>query len=458
MSNTKTSINTLQVQTCRLAPQYLQIVKLLQVRGDLLNEYIDKEVSENPVLEYDDGEINVTVNEKNDEYVSNNIPVSREYSDWKEESMTYDKTLTDYLYSQFASLDLSDKEYVVAKHLVLCLDKDGYFRMNIDTVVNDILLNYDTAVGRRYILNVLKKIQKLDPPGVGARSLQECLLLQLSRSGKDSEYSVAINIVSNFFNDFKKRHFAKIKERLNVNSDVLDKAINLVVSCDPFPCKNFLEDKNKSKTIPDFTVIENGGRLSAMVNLLYSKKIKINTKYVDIVNKGRANGSDKFYDFAKKKIDDACSFINAIEQRKITLTKTIQTILRLQYDYFLHGGDPKFLKPMILKDVAECVNVDTSTMSRISSNKTIQTNFGVISMKSLFSEAISTDSGEQVSNKAVKDIIKTIIEQEDKKKPLSDEEITKTLNRRGYNVARRTVAKYRQQLRIPVCRLRKNNI
>ena len=462
MSNSqKAAILGETIQTNRLTPQYLQVVQLVQVPEYMINNRIDDEIEKNPVLEYDTtNKVDVKVNEKQSEYTRKNNAVSREYADWLESSMVYSKSLFEHLMGQLLFTDLTPEQLIITKYIVSSLDNDGYFKTDISVVINDILINYGIVIKEVDVVNILKRVQILDPVGIGARSLQECLLLQLSQCKQDSQdfdVSNAICMLSDLFDDFRKKRFDRIIRKLNITNDDFQRAYDVILSLNPFPGRKFTTCTNNCVTTPDFIVTEDNGKLSAIVNFTTTRRIKINNKYREVLD-NKSDVNDELYTFIKKKIDSANGFLNAIEQRKIILGKTIQAILKVQYDYFLYFGNVQFLKPMVLKDIAGIVGVDMSTMSRIVSNKTIQTDFGIITMKSLFSESIQTNSGDEVSNKAIKDIISVIIRDENKKFPVSDQKIMTMLNKQGYQIARRTVAKYRKQLKIPVCRLRKDRL
>jgi RNA polymerase sigma-54 factor len=310
---------------------------------------------------------------------------------------------------------------------------------------------------------VLKRIQTFDPPGIAARTLQECLLLQLDRmdNGHDIDVAVAKKIISECFEEFTKKHYQKIQKKLDTEDEnFVRDAMEVIIKLNPKPGGGSTQNATKNQyIIPDYILTNNNGKLELVLNSRNAPELRISRSYTDMFKAyDKSNKKDKklkeAVTFVKQKLDAAKWFIDAIKQRQHTLLRTMKAIIDFQYDFFLEGDETK-LKPMILKDIASMINMDISTVSRVASSKAIQTDFGIYPLKYFFSEGIATDSGEEVSSREVKQIIKDIIESEDKDKPFSDDKLEKILNDKGYNIARRTVAKYREQLNIPVARLRK---
>jgi RNA polymerase sigma-54 factor len=311
------------------------------------------------------------------------------------------------------------------------------------------------------IEEILRKIQSFDPPGIAARNLQECLLLQLERK-KDHyvEAELAIEIIEDCFVDFTKKHYEKIIKKLNIeHDDDLKDAINLITKLNPKPGRSSGEMVKTQYLIPDYLLTNNNGKLELTLNSRNAPELKISRSYSEMMETyDKSKKKDKKLretaTFVKQKLDSAKWFIDAIKQRQQTLLNTMHSIIKFQYDFFLTGDESK-LRPMILKDIANEINMDISTISRVANSKSIQTEFGIYPLKYFFSEGIATESGDDVSSREVKHHLKELIDKEDKKKPLSDDKLEKSLKQKGYNIARRTVAKYREQLNIPVARLRK---
>jgi RNA polymerase sigma-54 factor len=358
-------------------------------------------------------------------------------------------------------LKLDDRTRKIAEQIVGSIDDDGYLRRETTSIQDDLAFRQNIEVSEEEIEDMIRKIQQFDPPGVCARNLQECLLLQLHRKLKEGKsVKTAIDILSEYFDEFTKKHYDKIQRGLGLSDDQLKEVINQIIKLNPKPGGNVGEVNNgESYVIPDFFVLNSGGKLEITLNSKNAPDLRISEGYRDMLRDyDKGSKKDKRQKeaviFIKQKIDAAKWFIDAIKQRQHTLLSTMETILEYQHEFFL-TGDETTLRPMILKDIAERTGLDISTVSRVANSKFVQTEFGTYRLKFFFSESLSTDSGEEVSTREVKKILSNLVEAENKKKPLSDERLTELLQEKGYNIARRTVAKYREQLNIPVARLRK---
>jgi RNA polymerase sigma-54 factor len=372
-------------------------------------------------------------------------------------------SLHESLMTQLGFLGLNDRKYAIGKQLIGSIESDGYVRRELESITNDLAFSQaiETTLGE--VEQVLKMIQSFDPPGIAARSLKECLLLQLERmdDGQDVDVIVGRRIISECYEEFTKKHYSKIMKKLDLDDEEYIKdAIDLIIKLNPKPGGEGTADMIKNQyIIPDFMLANNNGKLELSLNSSNAPELRISRSYTDMFKAyDKSDKKDKklkeAVTFVKQKLDAAKWFIDAIKQRQNTLMRTMKAIVDFQYDYFLEGDETK-LKPMILKDIAQMINMDISTVSRVASSKAVQTDFGIFPLKYFFSEGIATDSGEEVSSREVKQIIKELVEAEDKAKPLSDDKLEDLLNEKGYNIARRTVAKYREQLNIPVARLRK---
>ncbi|CAN5314653.1 RNA polymerase factor sigma-54 [soil metagenome] len=478
----------------KLSPQQIQFIKLLQVPTAELENRIEEEMEINPALEEgapDEPEANQEDNSGDDTEQAEPAPESEDsqkegevdikdylqdddYGGYKSQSDGEDdeerelpiptsSSLHENLSTQLGFLGLDDRHYAIGKQLVGSIESDGYIRRDLDAIVNDLAFSQNIETSIEEVEQVLKKIQAFDPPGIAARNLQECLLLQLERmdDGQDVDVIVAKRIIKECYEEFTKKHYPKILKKLDLDDEEYIKdAIDLIIKLNPKPGGEITSGVVKNQyIIPDFILTNTNGKLDLALNSRNAPELRISRSYTDMFKAyDKSDKKDKklkeAVTFVKQKLDSAKWFIDAIKQRQHTLMRTMQAIIDFQYDYFLEGDETK-LRPMILKDIAERILMDISTVSRVASSKAIQTDFGIFPLKYFFSEGISTDSGEEVSSREVKQIIKELIEGEDKNKPYSDEKIEEILNQKGYNIARRTVAKYREQLNIPVARLRK---
>jgi len=478
----------------KLSPQQIQLMKLLQVPTAHLEERIKEELEENPALDAGEDGYNEPAGESDDDFesIENNdndgseddydkIDISEYVSEGDDEPGDYkyrddnygdpedkkviphkvETSFYDTLKSQLLMLQLTDNERVIAEHIIGSIDDDGYLRRDSASISDDLAFRQNIATNEKEIEKLIELIQKFDPPGVAARDLQECLLLQLKRKEKDgASVGTAIEIIDKYFDEFTKKHYEKIQKNLNLDDDEIKEVINQIIKLNPKPGGEVGEtNKLQSYVIPDFFVLNNNGKLEITLNSKNAPDLRISEGYRDMLKDyDRGDKKDKRQKeavmFIKQKIDSAKWFIDAIKQRQHTLLSTMQTIVDYQRQFFLTGEDID-LKPMILKDIAERTMLDISTVSRVANSKFVQTEFGTYRLKFFFSESLVTDSGEEVSTREVKKILSDMIEEESKQKPLSDEKLTEALQEKGYNIARRTVAKYREQLNIPVARLRK---
>jgi RNA polymerase sigma-54 factor len=473
----------------KLSPQQIQFIKLLQVPTAELESRIEEELEINPALEEgEDDQPEDKTQEEQQEEQGEEIEAKAEeevdlkeylgdddYSSYKtqndnsgdeeENEMPIPMTtsLHEQLMSQLGYLGLNEHQYAIGKQLVGSIEADGYIRRELEAIVNDMAFSQGIDTTVEEVESILKKIQSFDPAGIAARNLQECLLLQLERmdNGHDIDVAVAKKIIEECFEEFTKKHYQKIQKKLGTeDEEFVRDAMELIVKLNPKPGSGSSTGMVKNQYImPDFVLTNNNGKLELALNSKNAPELHISKAYTEMFKAyDKGDKKDKklkeAVTFVKQKLDAAKWFIDAIKQRQHTLLRTMKAIVDFQYEFFLEGDETK-LKPMILKDIASMINMDISTVSRVASSKAIQTDFGIFPLKYFFSEGIATDSGEEVSSREVKQIIKDIIEAEDKNKPLSDDKLEKILNDKGYNIARRTVAKYREQLNLPVARLRK---
>jgi len=482
----------------KLSPQQIQLMKLLQVPTANLEERIKEELEENPALETSedthdenfneeapaedfekDGDDDFEKEEINDSY--DNMDLSEyvrdgddEVGDYKLRDDNYpeiddnkvvpirvETTFHDLLADQLGMLKLDDRTRKIAEQIVGSIDDDGYLRRETASIQDDLAFRQNIDASEEEIEELIKKIQQFDPPGVAARNLQECLLLQLERKLRDGKpVKQAIEILSYYFDEFTKKHYDKIQRGLGIDDEELKEIIQQIVKLTPKPGGNIGQSSNgQGYVIPDFFIHNNAGKLELTLNSKNAPDLRISEGYREMLRDyEKGSKKDKRQKeavlFIKQKIDAAKWFIDAIKQRQHTLLSTMQTIMDYQNEFFL-TGDETTLRPMILKDIAERTGLDISTVSRVANSKFVQTEFGTYRLKFFFSESLSTESGEEVSTREVKKILSDMVEGESKKKPLSDERLTELLQEKGYNIARRTVAKYREQLNIPVARLRK---
>jgi RNA polymerase sigma-54 factor len=371
-------------------------------------------------------------------------------------------TLLDSLYEQLGYLSLNEQEQAVAEQLIGSIDGDGYIRRELSSISNDLAFYHNVEASEGDIEQVLRLVQSFDPPGIGARDLRECLLLQVERrDAEDETVQNAERILLQCFDEFTKKHYSRIQQKLDLDDDDLRNAINLILKLNPKPGESSAGgiSGRAQIIIPDFMLSNDNGMLHLTLNSRNAPELRVARSYTEMFQAyDKSNKKDKrlkeTVQFVKQKLDAARWFIDAIRQRQQTLLRTMDAIVRYQREFFLEGDEGK-LRPMILKDIAQEIGMDISTISRVANSKYVQTEFGIYPLKYFFSEGIATDAGEDASSREVKHILKQIIEGESKQQPLSDDKIEEILNQKGYNIARRTVAKYREQLNIPVARLRK---
>jgi RNA polymerase sigma-54 factor len=473
----------------KLSPQQIQFIKLLQVPTAELETRIEEELEVNPALEEGEGEgedqektedtyeqeeeypessgseeeVDIKDYLRDDDYSGYKMQGDGDDEDERDMPLPMSTSLHEQLMDQLDFLGLDEKQYTIGKQLVGSIEGDGYIRRDLDAIVNDLAFSQGIEAVVEEVETVLKKIQTFDPPGIAARNLQECLLLQLDRmdNGHDIDVAVAKKIITECYDEFTKKHYQKIQKKLETeDEEFIRDAVDLIVKLNPKPGGSSAPSMVKNQyIIPDFILTNNNGKLELALNSRNAPELRISRSYTEMFKAyDKSDKKDKklkeAVSFVKQKLDAAKWFIDAIKQRQQTLLRTMRAIVDFQYDFFLEGDETK-LKPMILKDIANMISMDISTVSRVASSKAVQTDFGIYPLKYFFSEGISTDSGEEVSSREVKQIIKDIIDSEDKNKPFSDDKLEKILNDKGYNIARRTVAKYREQLNIPVARLRK---
>lgn len=467
----------------RLSPQQIQLMKLLQVPTMELDQRIKQELEENPALE-EGQEIEEDDFDNQDDYDADDSDDDNDFdisdyldddvADYKTQAnnqskddeervipLSGEQTFQERLTEQLHLLYLDEKQFVIADIIIGNLDESGYLNRSIEAIVDDLAFSMNIDATEQEVGAVLALVQELEPAGVGARNLKECLLLQLRRKQDgDIVRFTALKIVENFFEEFTKKHYERIAKKLEIEDQDLKEAIDEILRCNPKPGGSMREAaKNHQQIIPDFTLFEHEGSIELSLNSRNAPDLKVNRDYENMLRSyaegAKSSKADKeAFQFVKQKLDGAKWFIDAIRQRQQTLLLTMGAILEYQEAYFLSGDETK-LKPMILKDIADIVELDISTVSRVANSKYVQTNYGIFSLKYFFSESLSTDSGEEVSTREVKKILSDAIAAEDKHSPLTDEKLMDLLKEKGYNIARRTVAKYREQLQIPVARMRK---
>lgn len=485
----------------KLLPQQILLMKLLQLPTLALEERIKEELEVNPALEEDHGDLSSdeelysneneteplmdedhddggdSVDLKEPEPKTANDVEMEDYMDAEElDSYKYEVInkgpdeesrdfvvvegpgFTELLEQQLGLKDITEREYTIGSYLIGCLDEDGYLRRELDLIVDDLAFNYNITTEVKEIESVLKVIQTFDPPGVGARNLQECLLIQLERKReKTKEVILAMDVIRHHMDEFSKKHYDKILKRLDIDNEELKEIIDEITHLNPRPGNSDTKESSFSAIVPDFIITVNDGKPELSINGRNMPDLKISKDYQEMLkeySRNKERSSKDAAGFIKSKIESASWFIEALQQRYATMALCMQCILEYQHEYFETGDESK-LRPMILKDIASRVSLDLSTVSRMANSKYVQTPYGTFLLKSLFSESMSTESGEEVSSREIKNILKDLIDNEDKKHPLTDDELCARLNEKGYTIARRTVAKYREQLEIPVGRMRR---
>lgn len=451
----------------KLSPQQIQFMKLLQVSSSNIEGIIKKELEANPALEEENTNLSTEDNSNIDDFkfdqesykTKSNFSTENKNS---EIPFSVGSSLNEKLLDQLSYLKLNEKEQIIAKQIIGTIDEDGYLRRDTESIIDDIAFTESLELQIKEVENVVKLIQSFDPPGIGARNLKECLIIQLNNiEKKNKEELVALNIINNFYDDFINKHYDKIISKLsNTEKEIIKKGIQIIKNLNPKPGGSIDESQHTEYLIPDFILKKEDGKFHVILTQNNIPKVKVSKDYINMldelkVNKSKNENNKKSYDFIKQKLESARWFIDALEQRQNTLINTMNSIIKLQYEFFNNSGDNNFIRPMILKDIANIIKMDISTVSRIVSTKVIQTDFGIYQLKDFFSEGHITKNGENISNKKIKKLLEKFINEEDKRDPLSDEKIEKVFKEKGYNIARRTISKYREQLNIPVSRLRK---
>jgi len=483
----------------KLLPQQIMLMKLLQLPTLALEERIKEELEENPALEEDnadnsDEELynnedadadpageeeyddNGDLREDENKKISDDVGMEDYMGDEEMDSYKYEVVnkgaddesrdfvvadgidLQENLIQQLGLKDISEQEYTIGTYLIGCLDEDGYLRRELDLIVDDLAFNYNLNVEVVDIEKVLSVVQSFDPPGIAARNLQECLLLQLDRrTEKTKDVVLAIEVIKHHMEEFSKKHYDKILRKLEISNDELKDVVTEITHLNPRPGNSENREGGSSTVVPDFIITVNDGKPELSINGRNLPDLKISKDYEEMLKeytRSKDKASREASGFIKSKIESAAWFIEALQQRYATLSICMKCILEYQEEYFSTGDESK-LRPMILKDIANRVGLDLSTISRMANSKYVQTPYGTFLLKILFSESMSTESGEEVSSREIKKILKDLVDNEDKRNPLTDDELCASLNEKGYNIARRTVAKYREQLEIPVGRMRR---
>ncbi len=493
----------------KLSPQQIQFIKLLQLNTQDFEEKMGQELLDNPALEnlegldeaidyrgsderdneerkeksesttkesgpeeptidnaYDDYGQDINVDELlraggDDDYGSFRMGEDYNNDEHREMPLAAQSTFHEYLYEQARAI-FEDRELELVYHLIGSIEDDGYLRRELRSIVNDLAFNENVTATEAQLERLLIKIQNFDPPGIAARDLQECLLLQLYKKdyGDNPAIDLAEKLLSEQFDAFTKKHYDKIKKSLKINDEQLKAAMGEILKLNPKPGETGSISGKTQYIVPDFTVINDDGVLQVRLNGRNAPELRLSASYIETL-KAYENSPHKekqlrdAVQYIKQKVDGARWFIDSVKQRQNTLMKTMQAIVQRQHEFFIESGDETKLKPMILKDIATQVELDISTISRVANSKYVETDFGIIPLKFFFSEGLTNDDGEEVSNREIKKILSNAIGQENKIKPLTDEALMDLLKEKGYNIARRTVAKYREQLGIPVARLRK---
>lgn len=501
-------LTQVQRQELKLSPQQIQLMKLLQLPLIELEQRIKEEIESNPALEdnmssddnepMNEGEENLGENDgyeegdngENDDYNDDEIRINKEdefdLNDYLPEEdeydyaykshvnnrsqddedrqmpITHEDSFQDYLIQQLGYHDLTEEEELIGKYIIGNLDDNGYLSRPIPNLVDDLLFTMNLETTEEEVKKVLKVVQQFDPPGIGATNLQECLLIQIERLQEENpynDYRLCADIIKNCFEEFTKKHYDKIAKRTGASNRQLKAALDEILKLNPKPGDSSSSSARISYYItPDFFISIKDGHLELSLDGRNNPDLKVNKQYVkmleDFSKSKESKTMQEAAQFVRQKIDGAKWFIDAIRQRQHTLYITMKAIMDMQEEYFLTGDETK-LKPMILKDIAEKVNLDISTVSRVANSKYVQTPYGTHLLKTFFSEGITNEEGEEVSTREIKKILQDCVEEEDKGKPMTDEELMAVLKEKGYPIARRTVAKYREQLGIPVARLRK---
>ena len=476
-------LSLIQSQSQKLSPQQIQFIKLLQVPTVELETRIEQELEINPALEegieepvkqdeYETGDekeeptaqedINLDEYLRHDDYGG-----YKTHGDGKDPNaeendapIVAGESMSDMLNKQLSFLRLTEHQLIIATQIIGSIEEDGYIRRDLNALINDLAFSQYVETELDEVEEVLRKVQTFEPAGIGARTLQECLLLQLERHNhQDKDVLIAIEVLENHFDEFTKKHYKKIIKKLDITDEVLKTANTLITKLNPKPGSSMGSSSRTQYIIPDYLLKVEGDEIKLALNARNAPELRVSRGYIDMMDTySKSDKNDKkmkeAVNFVKQKLDAAKWFIDAIQQRQQTLLRTMNAIIELQQGFFLDEDESR-LRPMILKDIAEKIGMDISTISRVVSSKSVQTEYTIYPLKFFFSESISTETGEDVSSREVKNALKIIIDAEEKRKPISDDKICKALKEQGYNIARRTVAKYREMLNIPVARLRK---
>ena len=462
----------------KLSPQQIQLMKLIQLPTLDFEQKIQREIEENPALEQGQNSSDENNDEGQDDYSDSddlNIDDYINYDDTPSYKLSSnnsgnqeDKNIpfasgisfTQHLLTQLKPISLSEKNMKIAEFLVGSIDESGYIRLDTEEIIDDLAFTQNLIVSNDELEEVLKIVQEFDPPGVGALSLQNCLILQLKRKKSSYLIDLAIEIIENSFEQFSKKHFEKLMNKYSINEEQLKGVITIISKLNPKPGGSYSGGgKPIEQVIPDFKISIENNELILELNYRNSPTLNISRDYDEMLRgykleKNKSKSQREAIQFIKQKLDSAKWFIDAVKQRQQTLFITMQAIMNYQKEYFITGDERK-IKPMILKDIANEIEMDISTISRVANSKYVDTPYGTKLLKEFFSESMKTTSGEEISTIEIKKILEKIISNENKRKPETDEKLVKLLNEKGYKIARRTVAKYREQLNIPVARLRK---
>ncbi|MCL6494348.1 MAG: RNA polymerase factor sigma-54 [Ignavibacterium sp.] len=485
------TLNQRLSQQQRLSPQQIQYQKLLQLNNLALEQRIKTELELNPLL-VEEMELDTEQDdkEKETEDETQSEVDAAEEADKADEEFTLEDFMNDdeldheklnrsndeetfhpiapqrtslyeHLREQLMMLDLDENLYILGEEIIGNLDADGYLKRDLAEIINELELFEHIKIDMKDAEELLKKIQKFDPVGIASRTLQECLIVQLQEAKADEYYKyIAIKILEDYYDEFTKRRFDIIKKKMKLTDDTLKESLDLIQKMNPKPGEGNVDIVEMNQVTPDFIIEKNNGSWTVTLNDKSMPSITIDKKYLEMFDankrKKRSDREKETYKFLREKFESAKWFIACIQQRRDTLMKIMRAILEMQYEFFEKG--PKYLKPMIYKDIADIIGMDISTISRVVNGKYVQSPQGIHELKYFFSEGLSTDTGEEVSNKHIRERVKEIIESENKKAPYSDEKIAKMLQAEGIHVARRTIAKYREMLKLPVARLRKENI
>lgn len=469
----------------KLSPAQIQVIKMLEVPTLELEERIRQELEENPALEEGaeltndadtDDDFGMDDGGNNDDFDPEEYMADDDIPDYKLKANNTSKddkyteipfsagmTFHEFLIDQIGLMQITEHERMLIEYVIGNIDEEGYLRRSPEAMVDDIVFQAGVQTSDEEMYRIIRLVQELDPAGVGATTLQECLKLQLERKDRSDTIKLAIRVIKDYFEEFSRKHYDKIQRGLDMDDVMLKKVMTEITHLNPKPGNawggNILE-KSMATIVPDFILENDEGQLSVTLNNSNIPELRVNSTYNDMFQDyaaSKQNQSREMKDavmFVKQKIDSARWFIDAIKQRQQTLLTTMMAIVEFQEEFFIEGDDT-YLKPMILKDIADLTGYDISTISRVSNSKYIQTEFGIYPVKYFFSESMTNDSGEEVSTREIKKILQDCVDNEDKRKPLNDEALADVLKTKGYIVARRTVAKYREQLNIPVARMRK---